>query len=207
MELIHSKLIFSDIESLVQEIRTYFNDLDSENIRSEMYASRIAKELTARIENVNGVIQTTLLTYLDKDARKEISGWEPVDQNRYYDEKIREKISKKISSQIHEEEPFSPKTWSKKYVQITSGVIAIGGFYYTVSSPAYLASGVFILGVLVVILAAGVFFLVPHVVDKYNKKKTLEQLGIYLDEIKKGYNEQARKIIDEYISLFEEIKK
>ena len=60
---------------------------------------------------------------------------------------------------------------------------------------------------LIVILAAGVFFLVPHVVDKYNKKKTLEQLGIYLDEIKKRYNEQARKIIDEYISLFEEIKK
>ena len=206
MERIYSKLIFSDIESLVQEIRTYFNDLDSEKIRSEMYASRIASELTARIENINGVIQTTLLTYLDKDARKEISGWEPVNQNRYYDKKIREKISKKISSQIHEEESFLPKTWSRKYIQIASGIMAVGGFYYTGSSPAYLASGTFISGMFIVVLAAGVFFMVPRVVDEYNKKKILEQLGVYLDNVEKRYNEQVRKIIDEYVSLFDEIK-
>ena len=70
MELTHAERIFSDIGSMVKEIKAYFRDLDSENIGSEMYADRIAKELGARIENLNGVIQTTLLTYLDKDARK-----------------------------------------------------------------------------------------------------------------------------------------
>ena len=64
MELIQADRIFSDIESLIQEIKTYFTNLDSERIESEMYASRIANELAARIENINGVIQTTLLTTL-----------------------------------------------------------------------------------------------------------------------------------------------
>ena len=201
MELIHADRIFYDIESLIQEIKTYFNDLDSENMESEMYASRIANELAARIENSNGVIQTTLLTYLDKDARKEISDWEPVDKNRYYDKRIREKVS----SQFLETNSFLPKIWPKKYIQIASGIVAAGGFYRTFSSSVPLYSGMFISGMFIVVVAAGMFFLVPRVVDKHNKNKILEQLGAYLDEVKKRYNEQSRKIINEYVSLFNEI--
>jgi len=196
MELTYAERIFSDIESLIRDIKTYFNDLDSENIGSELYASRIANELGARIENLNGVIQTTLLTYLDKDARKEISDWEPVDQNRYYDRKIREKVS----SQIDEAASFSPKALPKKYVQIASGVVAAGGLYRTFSSPDSFSSGMFI-----VVVAAGMFFLVPRYVDKHNKNKTLEQLDAYLDEVKKRYKEQAQKIMDEYVALFDEV--
>ena len=201
MKIIHAERIFSDIESLIQEIKTYFNDLELEGIESEMYASRVTKELAARIENINGVIQTTLLTYLDKDARKEISEWEPVDQNRYYDKRIREKVS----SQILETNPFLPRVWPKKYIQIASGIVAAGGFYRTFSSSVPLYSGIFISGMFIVVVAAGMFFLVPRAVDKYNKNKTLEQLGVYLDEVKKRYNEQSRKIINEYVSLFNEI--
>ncbi len=227
MELIHVEGIFSDIESLVQEIRTYFSDLDSENIESEMYASRIAKELVVRIENFNGVIETTLLTYLDKDARKQISDWEIVDQNRHYDKRIRENIS----SKIHEVNSFSPKVFPKKYIKIASGVVAAGGLYSAFSTPvSYKTKGnhvgdsegnavsggesglhltfsdsIFYLGMFIVVVAAGIFFLVPRVVDKHNKKKTLEQLEAYLRAVEKRYKEQARKIIDEYVSLFNEI--
>lgn len=200
MELIHAERIFSDIESLIQEIGKYFNDLDSESIGSEMYASRISKELAARLENSNGVIQTTLFTYLDKDARNEISDWEPVDQNRYYDKRIREKVS----SQILETDSFSPKVLPNKHIKIASGVVAAGGLYRTFSSPLYF-SGMFIFGMFIVVAAAGMFFVIPRVVDRHNKKKTLEQLGAYLGAVEKRYNEQARKIIEEYVSLFNEI--
>ena len=195
MKLTHAEHIFSDIGSMVQEIKTYFNDLDSENIESEMYAERIAKELGARIENINGVIQTTLLTYLDKDARQAISDWEPVDQNRYYDKKIRDQVS----SRIDETASFSPKVFPKKYIQIASGVVAAGGLYRAVVATAF-PSGAFI-----VVVAAGMFFLIPRVVDKHNKTKTLEQLNAHLDAVETRYQEQARKIIEEYVALFEEI--
>ena len=195
MKLTHAEHIFSDIGSMVQEIKTYFNDLDSENIESEMYAERIAKELGARIENINGVIQTTLLTYLDKDARQAISDWEPVDQNRYYDKKIRDQVS----SRIDETSSFSPKIFPKKYIQIASGVVAAGGLYRAVVATAF-PSGAFI-----VVVAAGMFFLIPRVVDKHNKTKTLEQLNAHLDAVETRYQEQARKIIEEYVALFEEI--
>ena len=201
MKLIHAERIFSDIESLIQEIKTYFNDLELEGIESEMYASRVTKELAARIENTNGVIQTTLLTYLDRDARKEISKWEPADQNRYYDKRIREKVS----SQILETNPFSPRVWPKKYIQIASGIVAAGGFYRTFSSSVPFYSGMFISGMFIVVAAAGMFFVIPRVVDKHNKKKTLEQLGTYLGAVEKRYKEQARKITEEYVSLFNEI--
>ena len=201
MELIHTERIFSDIESLIREIKTYFNTLDSEKIESEMYASRIANELAARIENVNGVIQTTLLIYLDKDARKEISDWEPVDQNRYYDRGIEEQIS----SQIRETDSFLPKVWPKKYIKIASGVAVAGGLYRAFSSPVSFYSGTFISGMFIVIVAAGMFFLIPRVVDKHNKSKTLDELGAYLDAVEKRYKEQAQKIIDEYISFFNKI--
>ena len=201
MELIQADRIFSDIESLIQEIKTYFTNLDSERIESEMYASRIANELAARIENINGVIQTTLLTYLDKDARKEISDWKPADQNRYYDSGIREKVS----SQICETDSFSPKVWPKKYIKIASGVVAAGGLYRAFSSPITFYSGTFISGMFIVVVAAGMFFLIPRVVDKRNKSKTLEELGAYLDAVEQRYKEQAQKIIDEYVSLFNEI--
>ena len=195
MKLTHAEHIFSDIGSMVQEIKTYFNDLDSENIESEMYAERIAKELGARIENINGVIQTTLLTYLDKDARQAISDWEPVDQNRYYDKKIRDQVS----SRIDETSSFSPKIFPKKYIQIASGVVAAGGLYRAVVATAF-PSGAFI-----VVVAAGMFFLIPRVVDKHNKTKTLEQLNAHLDAVETRYQEQARKIIEEYVALFDEI--
>ncbi len=201
MELIQADRIFSDIESLIQEIKTYFTNLDSERIESEMYASRIANELATRLENINGVIQTTLLTYLDKDARKEISDWKPVDQNRYYDKGIREKVS----SQIRETDSFSPKVWPKKYIKIASGVVAAGGLYRSFSSPITFYSGTFISGMFIVVVAAGMFFLIPRVVDKRNKNKTLEELETYLNAVEKRYKEQAKKIIDEYISLFNEI--
>lgn len=48
-------------------------------------------------------------------------------------------------------------------------------------------------------------FLILRVVDKHNKTKTLEQLNVYLDEVETRYKEQARKIIEEYVALFEEI--
>lgn len=195
MKPAHAGHIFSDIGYMVQEIKTYFNDLDSENIGSEMYAERIAKELGARIENINGVIQTTLLTYLDKDARQAISDWEPVDQNRYYDKKIRDQVS----SRIDETASFSPKIFPKKYIQIASGVVAAGGLYRAVVATAF-PSGAFI-----VVVAAGMFFLIPRVVDKHNKTKTLEQLNAHLDAVETRYQEQARKIIEEYVALFEEI--
>ena len=201
MELIHAKRIFSDIESLLQEVKTYFNNLDTENIESEMYASRVANELATRLENINGVIQTTLLTYLDKDAREEIADWETVDQNRYYDEGIREKVL----SQIRETDSFSPQIWPKKYIKVASGVVAAGGLYRAFSSPINFYSGTFISGMFIVIVAAGMFFLIPRVVDKRNKNKILEKLEAYLDAVKKRYKEQAKKIIDEYISLFNEI--
>jgi len=195
MKLTHAEHIFSDIGSMVQEIKTYFNDLDSENIGREMYAERIAEELGARIENINGVIQTTLLTYLDKDARQAISDWEPVDQNKYYDRKIRDQVS----SRIDETASFSPKIFPKKYIQIASGVVAAGGLYRAVVATAF-PSGAFI-----VVVAAGMFFLIPRVVDKHNKTKTLEQLNTHLDAVETRYQEQARKIIDEYVALFEKI--
>ena len=195
MKLTHAELIFSDIGSMVQEIKAYFNDLDSENIGSEMYAERIAQELRARIENINGVIQTTLLTYLDKDARQAISNWAPVDQNRYYDRKLRDQVS----SRIDETASFSPKIFPKKYIQIASGVVAAGGLYRAVVATAF-PSGAFI-----VVVAAGMFFLIPRVVDKHNKAKTLEQLNAHLDAVETRYQEQARKIIEEYVALFEEI--
>ena len=201
MELIHAVRIFSDIESLIKEIQTYFNDLDSDNIGSEMYALRIVKELATRLENINGVIQTTLLTYLDKDAREEISDWEPVDQNRYYDEGIREKVS----SQIREADSFSPQVWSKKYIKIASSVVATGGLYRVFSSPITFYSGTFISGMLIVVVAAGMFFLVPRAVDKRNKNKILEELSAYLDAVEERYKEQAQKIIDEYVSFFNKI--
>ena len=195
MKLTHAELIFSDIGSMVQEIKAYFNDMDSENIGSEMYAERIAQELRARIENINGVIQTTLLTYLDKDARQAISNWAPVDQNRYYDRKIRDQVS----SRIDETASFSPKIFPKKYIQIASGVVAAGGIYRAVVATAF-PSGAFI-----VVVAAGMFFLIPRVVDKHNKTKTLEQLNAHLDAVETRYQEQARKIIEEYVALFEEL--
>ena len=195
MKLTHAELIFSDIGSMVQEIKTYFNELDSENSGSEMYAERIAQELRARIENINGVIQTTLLTYLDKDARQAISNWAPVDQNRYYDRKLRDQVS----SRIDETASFSPKILPKKYIQIASGVVAAGGIYRAVVATAF-PSGAFI-----VVVAAGMFFLIPRVVDKHNKTKTLEQLNAHLDAVETRYQEQARKIIDEYVALFEEL--
>lgn len=195
MKLTHAELIFSDIGSMVQEIKTYFNDLDSENIGSEMYAERIAQELRARLENINGVIQTTLLTYLDKDARQAISNWEPVDQNRYYDSNIRDQVS----SRIAETASFSPKILPKKYIQIASGVVAIGGICRAVAATAFYS------GAFIVVVAAGMFFFIPRVVDKHNKTKTLEQLNAHLDEVETRYQEQARKIIDEYVALFEEI--
>ncbi len=201
MELIYTEHIFADIESLVQKIETYFNDLDSEKIESEVFASRIANELATRLENINGVIQTTLLTYLDKDARKEISDWGPADQNRYYDKGIREKVS----SQICETDSFSPKVWPKKYIKIASGVVAAGGLYRAFSSPVSLSSGMFISGMFIVVVAAGMFFLIPRVVDKHNKSKTLEELGAYLDAVEKRYKDQAQEVIDEYVSLFNEI--
>ena len=201
MQFIQADRIFSDIESLIKEIKTYFNDLDSDNIGSEMYASRIANELATRLENINGVIQTTLLTYLDKDAREEISDWKPVDQNRYYDKGIREKVS----SQIRETDSFSPKVWPKKYIKIASGVVAAGGLYRSFSSPFSFYSGTFISGMFIVVVAAGMFFLIPRVVDKRNKNKTLEELAAYLNAVEKRYKEQAKKIMDEYISLFNEI--
>ena len=198
MKRTYAERIFSDIGSMVQEVKTYFNDLDSENVGSEMYAERIAQELGARIENINGVIQTTLLTYLDKDARQAISDWEPVDQNRYYDRKIRDQVS----SHIDETASFSPKTLPQKYVQIASGVALAVGIYRTVSATSFYlgASGAFI-----VIVAAGMFFLLPRVVDKHNKTKTLEQLNAHIDEVETRYQEQARKIIEEYVALFDEI--
>ena len=195
MKLTHAELIFSDIGSMVQEIKAYFNELDSENIGSEMYAERIAQELRVRIENINGVIQTTLLTYLDKDARQAISDWEPVAQNRYYDSKLRDQVS----SRIDETASFSPKILPKKYIQIASGVVAAGGIYRAVVATAF-PSGAFI-----VVVAAGIFFLIPRVVDKHNKTKTLEQLNAHLDAVETRYQEQARKIIDEYVALFEEL--
>ena len=193
MKLTHAELIFSDIGSMVQEIKAYFNDLDSENIGSEMYAERIAQELGARLENINGVIYTTLLTYLDKDARQAISNWAPVDQNRYYDSNIRDQVS----SRIDETASFSPKILPKKYIQIASGVVVAGGIYRAVAA--------FYSGAFIVIVAAGMFFLIPRVVDKHNKAKTLEQLNAHLDEVETRYQEQARKIIDEYVALFDEI--
>ena len=183
MKLTHAERIFSD------------NELDSENIGSEMYAERIAQELRARIENINGVIQTTLLTYLDKDARQAISNWAPVDQNRYYDSKLRDQVS----SHIDETASFSPKILPKKYIQIASGVVAASGIYRAVVATAF-PSGAFI-----VVVAAGMFFLIPRIVDKHNKTKTLEQLNAHLDAVETRYQEQARKIIDEYVALFEEI--
>ena len=201
MELIHAGRIFADIESLVQKIKTYFNDLDSEKVESEMYASRIANELATRLENINGVIQTTLLTYLDKDARKEISDWAPADQNQYYDKGIREKVS----SQICETDSFAPKVWPKKYIKIASGVVAAGGLYRAFSSPVSISSGMFISGMFIVVVAAGMFFLIPRIMDKHNKSKTLEELGAYLDAVEKRYKEQAQDIIDDYVSLFNEI--
>lgn len=193
MKLTHAELIFSDIGSMVQEIKTYFNDLDSENIGSEMYAERIAQELGARLENINGVIYTTLLTYLDKDARQAISNWDPVNQNRYYDSNIRDQVS----SRIDETASFSPKILPKKYIQIASGVVVAGGIYRAVAA--------FYSGAFIIIVAAGMFFLIPRVVDKHNKAKTLEQLNAHLDEVETRYQEQARKIIDEYVALFDEI--
>lgn len=193
MKLTHAELIFSDIGSMVQEIKTYFNDLDSENTGSEMYAERIAQELGARLENINGVIYTTLLTYLDKDARQVISNWEPVNQNRYYDSNIRDQVS----SRIDETASFSPKILPKKYIQIASGVVVAGGIYRAVAA--------FYSGAFIVIVATGMFFLIPRVVDKHNKAKTLEQLNAHLDEVETRYQEQARKIIDEYVALFDEI--
>lgn len=201
MQLIQADRIFSDIESLIKEIKTYFNDLDSDNIGSEMYASRIANELATRLENINGVIQTTLLTYLDKDAREEISDWKPVDQNRYYDKGIREKVS----SQIRETDSFSPQIWPKKYIKVASGVVAAGGLYRAFSSPITFYSGTFISGMFIVVVAAGMFFLIPRVVDKRNNNKTLEELEVYLDAVEKRYKEQVQKIIDEYVSLFNKI--
>ena len=196
MKRTHAELIFSDIGSMVQEIKAYFNDLDSENIGSEMYAERIAQELGARLENINGVIQTTLLTYLDKDARQAISNWEPVDQNRYYDSNIRDQVS----SHIAETASFSPKILPKKYIQIAaSGVVAIGGICRAVVATAFYS------GAFIVVVAAGMFFLIPRVVDKHNKTKTLEQLNAHLDEVETRYQEQARKIIDEYVALFDKI--
>lgn len=201
MQFTQADRIFSDIESLIKEIKTYFNDLDSDTISSEMYASRIANELATRLENINGVIQTTLLTYLDKDAREEISDWKPVDQNRYYDKGIREKVS----SQIRETDSFSPQIWPKKYIKVASGVVAAGGLYRAFSSPITFYSGTFISGMFIVVVAAGMFFLVPRVVGKRNKNKTLEELEAYLNAVQKRYKEQAQKIIDEYVSLFNEI--
>lgn len=201
MQFTQADRIFSDIESLIKEIKTYFNDLDSDTISSEMYASRIANELATRLENINGVIQTTLLTYLDKDAREEISDWKPVDQNRYYDKGIREKVS----SQIRETDSFSPQIWPKKYIKVASGVVAAGGLYRAFSSPITFYSGTFISGMFIVVVAAGMFFLMPRVVDKRNKNKTLEELEAYLDAVEKRYKDQAQKIIDEYVSLFNEI--
>ena len=195
MELTHAERIFSDIGSMVKEIKAYFSDLDSENIGSEMYADRIAKELGARIENLNGVIQTTLLTYLDKDARQAISNWEPVDQNRYYDSKIRDQVS----SRIDETASFSPEILPKKYIQIASGVVAAGGIYRAVAATAFYS------GAFIVVVAAGMFFLLPRVVDKHNKTKTLEQLNAHLDAVETRYKAQARRIIDEYVAMFGEI--
>ena len=195
MKLTHTERIFSDIGARAQEIKTYFNDLDSENIGSEMYAERIAQELGARLENINGVIQTTLLTYLDKDARQAISNWEPVDQNRYYDSNIRDQVS----SHIAETASFLPKILPKKYIRIASGVVAAGGIFRAVATTAFYS------GAFIVVVAAGMFFLIPRVVDKHNKTKTLEQLNAHLDEVETRYQDQARKIIDEYVALFDEI--
>ena len=157
--------------------------------------------MATRLENINGVIQTTLLTYLDKDARKEISDWGPADQNRYYDKGIREKVL----SQICETDSFSPKVWPKKYIKIASGVVAAGGLYRAFSSPVSFSSRMFISGMFIAVVAAGMFFLIPRVVDKHNKSKTLEELGAYLDAVEKRYKEQAQEVIDEYVSLFNEI--
>ena len=57
----------------------------------------------------------------------------------------------------------------------------------------------------IVVVAAGMFFLIPRVVDKHNKSKTLEELGAYLDAVEKRYKAQAQKIIDEYVVHFNEI--
>ncbi len=207
MKLDHSKKISSDIEDLIQEIRTYFRDLDSKgNMEGETYEFRISRELIARIENSNGVVQTTLLTYLDKDAREEISDWEPVDQNRYYDASIREKVSSRISDMG----TFSPKVWpKKKHVKLASGVVAaagIGGIIHGIFSYPKLDSGVVVAGVGIVVAAAGMFFVLPQVVDKRNKKEVFEQLEAYLDEIAGKYKSQAQKIVDEYVSLFDEVR-
>ena len=199
MKLDHSKKISSDIEDLVQEIRTYFRHLDPEGtMKGEMYTSRITRELVARIENINGVVQTTLLTYLDKDAREEISDWKPADQNRYYDARIREKIS----SYIGDMDTFSPKVWPKKYVKIASGVVAAGGIYGIFSDSSFYS------GIGIVVVAAGMFLVLPRVVDKLNKnkKEILEQSEAYLDEVAEQYKRQAQKIIDEYVSLFDEVR-
>ena len=120
MELTHAERIFSDIGSMVKEIKAYFRDLDSENIGSEMYADRIAKELGARIENLNGVIQTTLADISGQRRPPSDLQLEPVDQNRYYDSKNRDQVS----SRIDETASFSPEILPKKYIQIASGVVA-----------------------------------------------------------------------------------
>lgn len=60
-------------------------------------------------------------------------------------------------------------------------------------------------GSFIVVVAAGMLFLIPHVVDKHNKTKTLEQLNAHLDEVETRYREQAQKIIEEYVALFEKI--
>ena len=46
------------------------------------------------------------------------------------------------------------------------------------------------------------FFLLPRVVDKHNKTKTLEQLNAHLDAVETRYKAQARRIIDEYVAMF-----
>ena len=189
MELIHAERIFSDIESLIQEIRKYFNDLNSEGIGSEMYASRISKELAARLENSNGVIQTTLLTYLDKDARKEISDWEPVDQNRYYDKRIREKVS----PQILETDSFLPKVLPKKYIKIASGCCCCRGGSIAPFHLLFTSLGCLFLGCLLSLLQWVCFLSSPVSLISTIRRRRWNNWGLILVQSRKDITSRPEK--------------
>jgi hypothetical protein len=200
MKLNNSLKIPQHIDDQVDKTYRYFNSLSVDD--PYLFHFRVTKELSTNIKSIKETIYSTLLDYLDQDARKNIERLSDEQKLKYYNAEIRENI--KLPSLFSENSSTNmPK--SKKISVLLASVFGVSAFagLFVKSSAFFISKSVcisFLFGV-----SALSFFVVPAMLKKKEMEMSKKELKAVLDLFKGKLKEECDDIIDQYTKAFENL--
>jgi len=197
MKLNNALKIPQNIDEGLEKIYNYFDNLSIDD--PYLFHFRVTKELSTNIKSIKETVFSTLMDYLDQDARKNIEDLSDEQKLKYYNAEIRENI--KLPSLFSEiNSMHSPK--SKKIGLLLSSFFGVSGFVgLFVKSGTFFVSKSICLSVLFGISALS-FFVVPVALKKKELEMSKKDLRVVLDLLKVKLKEECDDIVDQYTKAF-----